>query len=69
MRQREGAGNGSPCPGDDQRPLDKRHGRMFILPSGRAYCAHQSHDNERTTNLFENDGTTPVVRKDNANGR
>jgi hypothetical protein len=33
-------GNGEPCPAEG-------HGVMYVLPSGRQYCPHHSHDAER----------------------
>jgi hypothetical protein len=61
-QNRDGAGDGDPCPGDVDRPQDQRHKRMFMLPSRQQYCAHQSHDRDGTPNLFQNDGVTPVRR-------
>lgn len=35
-------GDGDPC------PTFPGHGRMYVLPSNRQYCAHHAHDRDRT---------------------
>lgn len=56
MRNTDTAANGDRC------PQDESHGKMFMLSTGRQYCAVQSHDRVGLA-LYEHDGLTPVVRK------
>lgn len=47
------SGNGEFC------PLVPEHGRMYVLPTGRQWCAHQTHDSKSTA-LYESDAKHPI---------